>query len=468
MDKSLLSHWWHKMETVNGGPITERPSLASDEEADVAIVGAGYTGLWTALELLLAAPGLKVVLLDANVAGYGASGRNGGAVIAQLNGSREFWAKRGGGRQAAIDMERAAQDAVVQVGKAVDREDIECGYAHNGVVLTARTELEADRYKAGIEADREYGFGPEDSRYLDRDETLERIAIKSAIGARFSAHCASVDGGRLARGLAVAVERHGGVIYENSRVIEIAPGKAVTMRGTVTARHVIRATEAYTESIPGQRGRVVPIHTSMLATEVLSEAQMKELRWAGHEALLSEHPFLHLQFTSDNRITIGGDDPRIPYLWGSGPCVDGPAPVKVALHYYRELIGLFPFLDGIKIVDTWQGVFGTTRLWAPNVNLDAKTGLGSAGGYVGEGVAISNLAGRTMRDLILGERTALTALPWVGMTARRWEPEPLRSIGSGLIWAARNLGDKAEARTGKPSRLIEYGNRAAGFTGHLG
>jgi len=468
MDKSLLSHWWHKMETANGGPIAERPALAGDEEADVAIVGAGYTGLWIALELLLASPNTKVVLLDANVAGYGASGRNGGAVIAQLNGSREFWVKRGGDRRAAIDMERAAQDAVVEVGKAVEREGIECGYAHNGVVLAARTELEADRYKAGIEADREYGFGPEDSRYLDAEETLERIAIKGAIGARFSAHCASVDGGRLVRGLAEAVERHGGTIYENSRVTKIAPGKAVTARGTVTARHVIRATEAYTESVDGHEGRVVPIHTSMLATEVLSDVQMEELRWAGHEALLAEHPFLHLQFTGDNRITIGGDDPRVPYRWGSAPCADGPASRRIAEHYYKELIRLFPFLAGIGIADTWQGVFGTTRLWAPSVNLDAKTGLGSAGGYVGEGVAISNLAGRTMRDLILGERTALTALPWVNMTARRWEPEPLRYIGSTLIWAARDLGDRAEARTGKPSKLIEWGNRSAGFTGHLG
>ena len=467
MDKSLLSHWWHKMETANGGPLPERPPLAADEEADVAIVGAGYTGLWTALELLLAEPDTKVVLLDANVAGYGASGRNGGAVIAQLNGSREFWARRGG-RQAATDMERAAQDAVVQVGKAVDREGIECGFAHNGVVLAARTALEADRYKAGIEADREYGFGPEDSRYLDRDETLTRISIAGAVGARFSSHCASVDGGRLARGLAAAVERHGGVIYENSRVVRIEPRAAVTACATVRAKYVIRATEAYTESIPGQRAKVVPIHTSMLATEVLSEAQMADLRWAGHEALLAEHPFLHLQFTSDNRITIGGDDPRIPYRWGSAPCADGPAPEKVTAHYYKELIKLFPFLAGVKIVDTWQGVFGTTRLWAPSVNLDPATGLGSAGGYVGEGVAISNLAGRTMRDLILGEKTALTALPWVNMTARRWEPEPLRYIGSGLIWAARHLGDKAEARTGKPSRLIEYGNKAAGFSGHLG
>ncbi|TDD96325.1 NAD(P)/FAD-dependent oxidoreductase [Actinomadura rubrisoli] len=467
MDKSALSHWWHKMETAYGGPIPERPALAQDEEADVAIVGAGYTGLYTALELLKSAPEMKVVLLDANVAGYGASGRNGGAVIAQLNGSRAFWAGRGG-RQAAIDMERAVQRAVKEVGDVVASEGIECGYARNGVVMVARTELEARRFKAGVEEDRRFGFGPEDSRFLPRSEVLERINIDGALGARWSAHCAGVDGGRLARGLAAAVERRGGVIYENSPVIRIEPGRAVTARAKVRATFVVRATEAYSESIKGQERSIVPIHTSMLATEVLTDEQMAGLRWSGHEALLAEHPFLHLQFTGDNRITIGGDDPRVPYKWGSAPSADGPAAPKVRDHYYGQLVKLFPVLDGIKIVDTWQGVFGTTKNWAPGVSLDRATGLAVAGGYVGEGLAPSNMAGRTLRDLILGRDTEMTRLPWTNMGNRKWEPEPLRYLGSGVIWAARALGDAKEHRTGKPSALISIGNRTAGFTGHLG
>ncbi|MEU4233252.1 FAD-binding oxidoreductase [Nonomuraea sp. NPDC026600] len=468
MDKSTLSHWWHKMEITNGGPIPERPALAQDEEADVAIVGAGYTGLYTALELLKSVPELKVVLLDANVAGYGASGRNGGAVIAQLNGSRSFWAKRGGGRQAAIDMERAVQKAVYQVGDIITSEGIECGYAHNGVMMVARTELEARRFKAGIDEDRQYGFGPEDSRYLSQSEILDKINIAGALGARWSAHCASLDGGRLARGLAVAVEKRGGVIYENSRVIRIEPGKAITARGTVRAKFVVRATEAYSESIKGQERTIIPIHTTMLATEVLTDEQIARLRWAGHEALLADHPFLHLQFTSDNRITIGGDDPRVPYKWGSAPSADGPAEPEVRDHYYGQLVKLFPFLDGIKIVDTWQGVFGTTRKWAPNVSLDRATGLAVAGGYVGEGLAPSNMAGRTLRDLILGRDTEMTRLPWTNMNGRRWEPEPLRYVGAGVIWAARAAGDANEHRTGKPSSLISIANRTVGFTGHVG
>lgn len=468
MDKSLLSHWWRQMEDAHGAPIPERAPLTEDREADVAIVGAGYTGLWTALELLTADPSLSVVILEAKVAGYGASGRNGGAVVAQVNGSREFWARRGGGRDAAVRMERAIQNSVHEIGKVVERESIDCDYAANGILMVARTLLEARNFQAGVAEDRDYGFGPEDSRFLDRNEVLDRINVESALGARWSSHCASVDGGRLARGLAVAVERHGGVIYENSEVTRIEPGRADTARATVRARHIIRATEAYTGSLEGERRSVVPIHTSMLATEVLTESQLQQLRWTGHEALLAEHPFLHLQFTTDNRLTIGGDDPRVPYHWASRTDADGPASPKVVAHYVAELVSLFPFLEGVQVANSWQGVFGTTRQWAPHVSLDPSTGLGEAGGYVGEGLAASNLAGRTMRDLVLGRDTDLTRLPWTNMVARRWEPEPLRMIGAGAIWAARAFGGAREVRTNRPSQLVALGNRAAGFTGHLG
>jgi len=350
----------------------------------------------------------------------------------------------------------------------VAREGIDCGYGKNGVLMVARSELEARRFQRSIEQDRAYGFGPYDSRYLGHGEVSRRINIAGAVGARFSPHCASVDGGRLARGLAEAVEKRGGTIYENSPVRGIHPRKAITATGTVHANFVIRATEAYTESIENQRRELVPVHTSMLATEVLESTIMDQLRWNGHEALLAEHPFLHLQFTADNRITIGGDDPRVPYRWRSAPNVDGPASPRVAEHYRHELVRLFPFLDGLQIVDCWQGVFGTNRNWAPSVGLDTATGMGYAGGYVGEGLAAANMAGRTMRDLILGRSTDLTRLPWTNLTARRWEPEPLRLLGAGLIWAARESGDRKERRTGKPSALIGLGNRGAGFTGHLG
>lgn len=466
-DRRALSHWWRQIIDDDGAP-AQRPPLQGHTQADVCIVGAGYTGLWTAYSLLRENPELSVIVLEAEVAGYGASGRNGGAVIAQLNGSRAFWTKVGGGREAAIAMERAAQDAISRVGEAVEREEIDCSYNKAGVLMAARSELEEHHFKQSVEEDRLWGFGPDDSRYLPASELAERIHIDGALGARFSPHCASIHAGRLVRGLARVVEKLGGVIHEGSRVTAISPHLARTAAGSVEAKFVVRATEAYTESIESEKGRIVPVYTAMIATDPIPDDLWAQIGWSNREALLAEHPFLHLQHTADHRITIGGDDNRVPYTWGSSNRADGPVPEKVAQQYHRELIKLFPPLRDITISQTWQGIFGTSRLWAPSVTLDPVTGVGTAGGYVGEGVAISNLPGRTMADLILGRDTELTRLPWVGLKARRWEPEPLRYVGAQLIWGMRTLGDRRERKTGKPSPLFPLGNKMAGFTGNLG
>lgn len=463
-----ISHWFRQLHPPGGPGLTRRPPLEASREADVCIVGAGYTGLWTAYELRLADPSLEIVVLEAEVAGYGASGRNGGAVVAQLNGSRAYWAKRGG-RPGAIAMERAVQDAVRQVGAAVAREKIDCAYARNGVLMVARTLLEAERFRASVLEDREWGLTDEDTRFLFADELLARINVDGALGARFNAHCASVQPAALVRGLAEAVERLGVTIVEGTLVTAIEPGVARTARGhAIRARTIVRATEAYTESLSTHRRTMVPVHTSMLVTEVLDDALWQQLGWTAREALLAEHPFLHLQHTADHRITIGGDDNRVPYRYGSAPCRDEPAPRRVLDMYQRELVRLFPALRDVRVEHSWQGIFAAPRNWAPGVGLDRTTGLAWAGGYVGEGVATSNLAGRALCDLILGRETELTRLPFVGPPARRWEPEPLRAIGSAAITALRQYGDRAELRRGKPSRLIELGNRAAGYTGHIG
>jgi glycine/D-amino acid oxidase-like deaminating enzyme len=464
-DPGRISHWFRQLYPSG---LTQRPALAASCQADVCIVGAGYTGLWTAYALLREDPSLDVVLLDAEVAGYGASGRNGGAVIAQFNGSRDYWTKRGG-REGTIAMERAVRQSVVDVGATVEREGIDCSYARNGVVMVARTPLEADRFKASIEEDRAWGWTQEDSRYLSRDEVLERIKVEGALGARYNAHCASIHPGALVRGLADTVQRLGATIHEGTRVTAIEPGVARTAAGhEVRARFVVRATEAYTDSVATHKRIMVPVHTSMLVTEVLGDEIWERIGWSGRQALLAEHPFLHLQHTADHRITIGGDDNRIPYRYGSAPSRDEAAPAKVAEMYRRELVKLFPALADVRIEHTWQGVFAAPRNWAPGCGLDRATGMAWGGGYVGEGVATSNLVGRTLADLLLGRDSELTRLPMVGPPARKWEPEPLRAIGSAAIATMRQYGDHGEARTGKPSKIIDLGNRIAGYTGHIG
>ncbi len=459
---SDISHWFAQL--YGSSCVPERASLRETIDCDVCIVGGGYTGLWTAYELRRANPNLSVVILEAEVAGFGASGRNGGAVVALIQGAREQWAARGG-RAGAIALERAIIDTVDEVGRAVDRESIDCGFSKNGVLEVARTPLELRHFSAVVERDRAWGFGEDDYRLVDADETYRRIRVDGALGARFSPHCATIHPGALVRGLAEAVERVGGTIYERSPVTHIGPGLARTAVGSVRARFVIRATEAYTDSIDGERGRVVPVQTSMIVTAPLSEARFERIGWAGRETLLAEHPFVHLQHTADDRITIGGDDNRVPYRFGSAPTPPGPPAGRVQAFYRRQLVRLFAVLGDVQIESAWQGVFGAYRNWRPGVGLDRKTGLGWAGGYVGEGVAGSNLAGRTMRDLVLGEHTELTRLPWVAPAPRRWEPEPVRYLGACVVWSMRTLGERNEIRTGKPSRVLELGNRLAGYRG---
>lgn len=460
------SHWLEQMRRQTPDRLRSRPPLTGPRDADVCIVGAGYTGLWTAYELKRADPSLEVVVLEARFAGYGASGRNGGAVIAQMNGSREYWDTRGGAG-GAVRMERALQAAVDEVGAAMAREDMGA-FVKGGVVTTARNALEARGLRKSVDEDRAAGFTEQDSVYLDAAAAAERIRIAEAVGARFSPHSASVNPAELVRGLVDAVERLGVTIYEDTPVTAIEARRARTAVGDVSARVVVRATEAYTQSLESHRRRIIPVRTSMIVTEPLTDDLWHEIGWDRRETLLGLHPFLHLQHTEDGRITIGGADNRLPYRAGSRPCPDGSAYPAVAELYRRELVGLFPMLRDTRIDRTWHGVFGVSRVWAAGVNYDRSSGVVWGGGYVGEGLASSNLAARTMRDLILERDTELTRLPWVGALPRRWEPEPLRLVGAGGIWGIRAVGDRREKRTGQRSPLVALANRLAGFSGHLG
>ena len=467
-----VSHWLQQEQRLDRELFAARPRLSGDIEADVCIVGAGYTGLWTAYELLRRDPGMKVVLLEAEFVGYGASGRNGGAVIAQLNGSREYWDARGGAG-AGVRMERAIQATVDEVGAVMAREDLGA-FVKGGVLIAARTPLEDKRLRGSVVDDHKHGFTEDDCRYLDADAAAERIKVDHLLGARFSPHSAAINPGRLVRRLAATVERAGAVIHEGTKVTSITPrsgstaAAAHTPYGTVRAKYVVRATEAYTQSLSSHKRRLIPVRTSMIVTEPLSDALWNRLGWERRETLLALHPFLHLQHTEDRRITIGGADNRLPYYYGSRPNPDGNAIPAVAEHFRRLLVKLFPQLADTRIDRSWAGVFGVTHHWAPCVQFDKAAGTAWAGGYVGEGVAASNLAGRTLADLITGADTEITHLPWVGEPPRNWEPEPLRSIGAFGIWAVRAIGDAGETRTGKRSRLVPLANRLSGFSGHLG
>ena len=441
---------WHDT-LPDGDDLTPRAPLPGDRETDVAIVGAGFTGLWTAFYLRRLDPSLRVTLVEAEVAGFGASGRNGGWCSALLPMGLSSMAGSAG-RDAAISMQQAMFATVDEVGRAAAEEGIDCHYAKGGYLHLATNPAHTGRLREELEEARRFDLGEDDLRWLDRAEAADRLRAAGVLGALYTPHCAAIHPARLARGLATAVERHGAVLHEATRVTAIEPGRVRTDRGTVTADVVVRATEGYTPTLDGQRRTVVPLYSLMIATEPLPDATWDEIGLRHREAFNdARHLIIYGQRTADGRFAFGGRG--APYHFGSAvkPAFDHDRATHEAIA--RTLRTLFPAIDGAAVTHEWGGPLGVARDWTCSVGLDREQGLAWAGGYVGDGVATTNLAGRTLADLITGRDTELTRLLWVGHRSRRWEPEPLRWLGIRTGLRLPGGADRAEARTGRPARL---------------
>ena len=437
-------------------PLTPRPALGGRLDVDVAIVGAGFTGLWTAYYLRRADPTLRIAVLEAEIAGFGASGRNGGWCSALLPMGLDAMASNHerGGRAAAVAMAREMQRTVDEVGRAAAAEGIDCHFVKGGYLHLATAPPHVARIQAEIRHERSWGFGDEDIRWLDRREARGRIAADGVLGAAFTPHCAAIQPARLARGLARVVEGSGVAVYEQTPVTAIAPGRVETAHGAVRAEVVVRATEGFTGRLPGLRRAIVPIYSLMIATEPLPPDVWAEIGWAARETCNdARHLIIYAQRTADGRIAFGGRG--APYHLGSRirPSFDQNARVRDDLH--RVLCSLFPAVSGARITHHWGGPLGAPRDWHCSVGLDRATGLAWAGGYVGDGVATTNLAGRTLADLVTGADSDLVRLPWVEHRSPNWEPEPLRWIGINAMLRVPLSADAAEARTGRPARRRE-------------
>jgi glycine/D-amino acid oxidase-like deaminating enzyme len=431
--------------------------LRGSASADVAIVGAGYTGLWTAYYLLGADPSLRVALVEQEIAGFGASGRNGGWCSALFPVSASRLAAEHG-RDAAVAQYRAMRDSVAEVVRVVATERIEADAALGGTVVLARTEPQLRRARAAVDEAREFIV---DMELLDAESARRRLAATSVVGGTYTPHCAAIHPAKLARGLADAVEASGASIYEQTRASAIEPGVVHTERGTLRADVVVRATEGYTPRLAGQRRAIAPVYSLIIATEPLPQATWDEIGLAERETFADyRHLIIYGQRTADGRMVFGGRG--APYHFGSriDASYDRVPAVFAALQ--RTLVELFPILRDVEITHRWGGPLGVARDWHASVGLDRITGLAWAGGYVGDGVSTTNLAGRTLADLILRNDSPLTDLPWVGHRSPRWEPEPLRWLGANAGLRAMTWADAAEARNGRSSRLAGAVNRLLG------
>lgn len=459
-DPRAVSFWLDSLPADDD--LAPRPRLSGTVAADVAIIGAGYTGLWTAYYLGQLDPTLRIVIVEAEFAGFGASGRNGGWLSALLPMSFEKMAAHHG-RDRAVAMQRTMHHSVDEVARVAAAEGIDCHLVKGGYLNLARNEPQVKRVHELLEYYRSWGFGEEDYRWLDKTEASQRLNATHVLGAGYTPHCAAIHPARLVRGLARTVEAAGTTIYEQTRVVEIGDRRVRCETGTVTADVVVRATEGFTARLPGQRRTVAPIYSLMVATEPLPESFFDDVGWAQRETFNDDRRLIiYGQRTADNRIAFGGRG--APYHFASAirPEFDRHPAVQDSL---RSLLGeMFPSLGDAKVTHRWGGPIGAPRDWFCSVGFDQSAGQAWAGGYVGDGVTTTNLAGRTLADLIVRRDTELVSLPWVNHRSRKWEPEPLRWLGINAMLRLPIGADRYEERTGRTekwrSKILER------FIGH--
>jgi glycine/D-amino acid oxidase-like deaminating enzyme len=448
-NQASVSYWL----ATTGDDLAARPGIDGTTEADVAILGAGLTGLWTAFYLRRRDPSLNIVVVEREIAGFGASGRNGAWCAPDLNISLDRLARLHG-EDAARRIQQATYDAVDEVGRVAAAEGIDAGFHKGGELLVARGPHHVPSIEASYREYERFGFG-DHYRLLDAAGVAEKVRIEGALAGLWSDAAAVVHPGRLVRGLAALVERMGARIVERTPVTDFraavagAPAALVTPRGEIRAPVVVLAGEAYLVRLAKLHRQLVPMYSLIVLTEPIDDPAWAEIGWEGREVIASARLSIdYLSRTADGRILFGGRG--APYRLGSPirDAYDRHDPTHAMLRdFVREW---FPVLRDVRFTHAWGGPLGMPRDWHPSFAFDPASGIASARGYVGHGVSTANLAGRTLADLVTGERTSLTELPLVNHRSPNWEVEPFRWLGIRYAQGAISRLDRRSEATGLP------------------
>jgi len=418
-----------------------------DSDVDLLVVGAGFTGLWTAWHHSLLVPDANIVVVDSHRVGFGASGRNGGWCSSYLPMTLDRIAALSD-TATAVRLQRLMHATVDEIGDFIGAHGIDCDWSKAGALTAARTTQQANRLREMVDEARRFGLGDEHVRMLDGDETRAIVRMRGASHAVLQPACAAVHPRRLVNGLARAVRSRGVRILTGARFVDHRDRTSTLRVGSSTvtmgARATVLCTEAWTSRLPGRRRTSIPLYSLMIATEPLANETWDEIGLVDRTVFADgRRLIIYGQRTADGRFAFGGRGAS--YHWGSSIEEAHDHDESVARHLKHQLVDLFPMIGDARITHHWGGPLAAARDWTMSIEWDPTIGLGRAGNYVGDGVASSHLAGRILAELIAGADTERTSLPLVGHRSPRWEPEPLRWFGVNLMSRLAGSIDRREA-----------------------
>ncbi len=429
------------------------PPLEGEQRADVCIVGGGYAGLWTALHLKEADPSLDILLIEKDVCGGGASGRNGGFIIS-------WWAKylslrKICGEEEALRLARASADAVRAIGTFCEQNAIDSHYRYDGWLWAATSDPQIGAWEETCDAVAE--TDPDVFEHWDPEQVAMRSGSPMHLAGVFEPNAASVQPARLARGLRRVAIRRGVRIYEGTpleRLVTSSPATVVTPRGRVRAQRIVLAMNAWAIRFAEIRKTIAVVTSDIVATAPVPERLRKIGRQDGMTISDGRALVHYYRTTPDGRLVFGkgGMARRLPYAGRVGALVDGVArqPDEVT----QWLRKIYPELADVPITSTWTGPIDREKNGLPIVSrLGGREDIVYAAGFSGNGVGPTFVVARMLASLALERRDEWSECPLVRRPLRHFPPEPIRFIGGQLVGAAIAAKDRAEDAGREPGPL---------------
>jgi glycine/D-amino acid oxidase-like deaminating enzyme len=456
MDKAFVE--WPQSLWREDSDVWNFPCVSPTSSFDIAIVGGGFSGLWTAFHLLSNQPELSIAIIDAQQPGFGASGRNGGWCSAFSPMSLQTIADKTN-RESATALQMALVRSVDEIGDFISAQGLNCGWRKAGTLSLASNPAQLKRLTENVSSFREFDFDEDFISLLTPEEASRRVQVPGTLGATYSPHCAALHPGKLVDGLVKHLIR-GGVQFFGSTVVEEIRPQRLTARtpqgeAQIQAKWIVRATEGFTARMRQYRRDSAPLYSYMIATEPLSSSQWDDIGWRNRETVSDGRNLLiYAQRTADDRIAFGGRG--APYKFASriGYKFDTNASIHALIE--QSMRDMFPSIGDSAVSHRWGGALGVHRDWFTSANVNHETHVATLGGYVGDGVAFSFVAAKEVALSISARQRVTAPLPIVNHVSPRWEPEPLRWIGINALLKLSSHADEVEKRTGKSHRFISW------------